>query len=475
VDEMRARKAAVAVTAVAALSTCLLAGAPVVTAGAGVGGGHAAQAATDELVLVAGDFTGDAREEVFVYRPGTAPDHLATFTDQDASAGHPIHAIETSFTVNGRYRPVAANVDADPYDEILWYAPGTAADYRWDFRTNTAVGSTPLTVNGYYTPLAGDFTADGTDDVFWYGPGTAPDFLWDVDASGTHSSTAQTVNGTYLTAVGSFGTDATDDVFFYNVDAAGPDHVWDFVAGTTAHRDTPYAVSGTYRPYALDLRGEGAGGGDIFWYGPGAAPDYRWDFSGARLASSTPDPVNGYYDPVVTADLFADGSDDILWVAAPGAGGARTVQLWDHDLQGSALARSRYQLSGESWPSMNGVPGTATATAFTGAGSGEVELGWDAVAGATGYRVLRGAQSGFVTVASIDVTTGATTAAPEVTGLWSAEHTYDPYSGALDAPDRSPWFRYVDVGGPGQRCYRVIARNTAGDGPASTTACGSPP
>jgi hypothetical protein len=187
--------------------------------------------------------------------------------------------------------------------------------------------------------------------------------------------------------------------------------------------------------------------------------------------------VSGYYDPVVTADLFADGSDDILWVADVARGGTPAVQLWDHDLAGTTLTRARYRLTGESWPSMSGLPGAPAVTAGPGGGSGEIVVRWDAVAGATGYRVLRSPDPDgtFAAVAGIDVTTGAATASPGVTTIWSAGHTYVPSGGTLSAPDPSPWFEYVEVGGPRNRCFRVVARNAVGDGPASATACGSPP
>jgi hypothetical protein len=469
---MRARTTAAVMVAVATLTS----GAPSSGAPTGVGAAPT-EASVVRPRLVAGDFTGDAREEVFVHRPGRAPDHLATFTDEDASAGHPIHAIETPFTVNGSYVPVAADVDGDDHDELLWYAPGSARDYLWDFTSDTAATSRPLTVNGDYTPVAGDFTGDGTDDVFWYGRGTAPDFLWDYDATGAHSSSRQTVNGDYVPIAGSYGTDATDDIFFYNRVVAGPDNLWDFRAGTTGHVNRAFQVTGTYRPYALDLRGEGAGGGDIFWYGPGAGPDSRWDFAGGRLASAVADPVSGRYDPVVSADLFADGADDVLWVGDVTSGGSRTVHLWDHDVQGTQLIRTRYQLSGESWPGISGLPAAPDVTAGAGGGSGEIAVRWDAVAGATGYRVVRAPTPGgsFSTVAAIDVTTGVATAVPEVTTIWSAGHSYVPPGPVLTSPDPSPWFEYIEVGGARERCFRVIARNAAGDGPASATACGSPP
>jgi hypothetical protein len=116
-------------------------------------------------------------------------------------------------------------------------------------------------------------------------------------------------------------------------------------------------------------------------------------------------------------------------------------------------------------------------SAGPGGGSGEVVLNWDAVTGATGYRVLRSAAPNgpFETVADLNVTTGSATAAPDVVNVWSEEHSYIPSAGALDAPDRSPEFQYIDVVSAEQRCYRVVAYSAAGDGPASVTACGSPP
>ncbi len=127
-------------------------------------------------------------------------------------------------------------------------------------------------------------------------------------------------------------------------------------------------------------------------------------------------------------------------------------------------------------PPLN-VPGVTTARARPGGGSGEVVVDWRAVTGATGYQVLRaGAPGGlFVTVADVNITTGSTRAADGVTNIWSEDHMYLPSGGSLTAPDRSPWFQYVDIGDPGQRCYRVIAHNPTAEGRASAVTCGSPP
>jgi hypothetical protein len=111
--------------------------------------------------------------------------------------------------------------------------------------------------------------------------------------------------------------------------------------------------------------------------------------------------------------------------------------------------------------------------AHSSGGSGEVQVDWNAVPRATGYRVLRVDGGRTRVVADFDITTGHTTAAPEVVAIWSAEHGYVPDRGPLTHVDRSPWFQYVDYL-PGRRCYQVQAFNTAGNGPLSAVTCGAP-
>jgi hypothetical protein len=81
----------------------------------------------------------------------------------------------------------------------------------------------------------------------------------------------------------------------------------------------------------------------------------------------------------------------------------------------------------------------------------------------------------FAIAADFDVTTGITTTVPEVVNIWSAQHTYVPSGGALDEPDRSPWFEMVTirVNSASKFCFRVIAYNAAGAAPPSAIACGS--
>ncbi len=49
----------------------------------------------------------------------------------------------------------------------------------------TAPAAPPIyQVGGTYSPFSGDIDANGFDDVVWYGPGTAPDSLWLFDGDG---------------------------------------------------------------------------------------------------------------------------------------------------------------------------------------------------------------------------------------------------------------------------------------------------
>ena len=127
----------------------------------------------------------------------------------------------------------------------------------------------------------------------------------------------------------------------------------------------------------------------------------------------------------------------------------------------------------------SGVPNAVDViSAGPSAGSGEVGLRWNAVANATGYRVLRATTSSgpFVVNADFDVTTGKATAGTDVINIWSEHYSYKPTRGAFVPPDASPRFEYIEIvsGGTVRRYFRVVAYNTSGDAPASIVVCGVP-
>lgn len=282
----------------------------------------AGAAVPDDYQLLSGNFVGgaDSTDELFYYAPGSETEALASFTHYGDVVSHDLLG---SFTVNGTYKPLVGDLDGDGMDEILWYAPGTATDYLWNFTSNTSVSSVAYTANGTYAgATVGDYTGDGADDVLWYAPGPAQDYLWEYNVGGGYTSTPRTINGTYRPISGSFGNDATDDIFWYSPGTAG-DYLWDFNVGTTSYSQQAFTVNGTnYRPFALDMFGDGPGNEDIFWYAPGATADHTWDFVGGDVYSYA-ETVGGEY-LTAAGDYFGDGVDDIVFQNYD------LMVLWEH-------------------------------------------------------------------------------------------------------------------------------------------------
>lgn len=218
--------------------------------------------------------------------------------------------LSSGSTVNGRYRPVATDLDCDGRTDLLWYGPGGALDTLWLGRADRRFTSTAVNVSGDYVPLAGDFDGDGCGDVFWYGLGSIPDYVWYGGPSVEGFS--QSVGGTaYHPVVGDVDGDGRDDILWY-LPGGASDPIWYGGPRATFSRATR-AVSGSYLPVAGDLDGDGAD--DLLWYAPGSGADHLWwGTPGQRTVRSTPVSVSGRYR-TVSADLDADGADEVLWHA----------------------------------------------------------------------------------------------------------------------------------------------------------------
>ena len=214
-------------------------------------------------------------------------------------------AAPPTYPVNGTYSPFSGDIDANGFDDIVWYGPGTVADSVWLFHEDGRT-SVPTSVAGSYTTATGDFNGNGFDDILWYAPGTAADSIW-FSGPGGLTSQRITVNGTYTPVTADFDRNGFDDILWYGRGTIA-DSVWFFNAsGRTSRAIT---VNGLYRPMAGDFNRDGFG--DVFWYAPGSGAESIWFGGSAGFRSAAAPRVAGTYTTRVL-DANGDGYDDVFW------------------------------------------------------------------------------------------------------------------------------------------------------------------
>jgi hypothetical protein len=209
----------------------------------------------------------------------------------------------------------------------------------------------------------------------------------------------------------------------------------------------------TTRPTQVTLRPGMSAHANLHWYAIAAGGD-------SQTGTCQPEP----------AFLLVTPPDETQSIRVPWNAGPVCAQ--GRIIQGPYTAGR----SGQTGSGSASVPPAVVAEATPGGGSGEVAVRWAAVPRARGYRVVRTTATGtqLRVVADFDITTGRTTAAAEVVNIWSSGHSYVPDRGRLTQVDRSARFEYVDVGA-GRRYYRVLAYNSAGNGPLSAVTGAAPP
>jgi hypothetical protein len=212
--------------------------------------------------------------------------------------------------VTGTYTPLVGNFSGDARDDILWYAPGSGAEQLW---IATGIPSQPFTkqaapsVGGTYTPLVGNFGGDAYEEILWYAPGTGADVLW-RNPVGFFESQAVRIEGTFRPLV--LENPGTWSAIFWYAPGAARDALWQFT--NTSWISTSHLVNGTYQPFVLDQNGDFVD--DIFWYAPGTASDTLWLRRSSGGFNPYPKTVNGTYTPLVGEwGPVADNFEDILW------------------------------------------------------------------------------------------------------------------------------------------------------------------
>lgn len=208
---------------------------------------------------------------------------------------------------------------AGPRDEAVAGGP-TSFNQLYD--------SYPASVSGNYQPIAGDFDCDGSRrEILWYAAGPAPDYIWKITgtAGGTLQYTSEplTIKGTYQPFIISYdgAGNCGWDIFWYAPGPA-PDYIWNFdTPGDFAYESVRTSVTGTYTPVVTEI-GSGVG---IYWYAPGSATDHIWllDQMGGITQSGAPQ-VSGTYRPVPARATMGTGVG-ILWYGR----GTSPDHFWD--------------------------------------------------------------------------------------------------------------------------------------------------
>jgi hypothetical protein len=220
-----------------------------------------------------------------------------------------------AMSVSGSFIPLTGQFGGDAATDILWYAPGTGADSLWignkTKRGSSAFTRIPLTINKTYTPIVGDFYGDDYDDIIWYAPGTAPDSAWvSDDVPGYFTNKAIRINGTFKPTVLHDYTAANrkDDILWYAPGSA-KDYVWHMnETGDGAYSTVNLSISGTFQVVAGDWNADNLE--DVVLYAPGAAKDYRWASKADGSFATSALTVNGNFRPL---PIYQTDGDGILW------------------------------------------------------------------------------------------------------------------------------------------------------------------
>jgi hypothetical protein len=232
--------------------------------------------------------------------------------------------------VTGTYRPLVGNFTGDQRDDILWYAPGSGAESLWIGTGNPAqpfLKQAAPSVNGTYTPLVGNFSGDSWDEILWYAPGPAGDVLWNNPA-GYFEAEPLSINGSFQPIV--LDNPGTWSAVFWYAPGSGPDFLWQFL--NTDWISTTHPVSSTFQPFPIDWNGDQVD--DIFWYAPGTARDYIWQRLPSGGFTSSYRPVNGTYVPLVGEfSPNPDLREEVLWSNASG-----TDALWTNSEGGEVTS-----------------------------------------------------------------------------------------------------------------------------------------
>ena len=232
---------------------------------------------------------------------------------------------DDSFTYRNRpvtgtnYTPVAADLDANGWDDVIFFDPGMGtANILFGgpngFYTSTSVD---FEVAPGYTLFVGNFDGQAGDDIYLYKSGSSPEKVYWSTAYSTNvagwTTTSPNVSTSYVPVVGNFDGQHGDDIYWYNKWLGTV--VKSMSTGTktfpTLVANESFGTSHPYVPIVGDFEGDGRD--DIFWYraGSGNQSIVWYHRATSRFVSSRH--IGGVYETPFAGDFDGDGDDDIFW------------------------------------------------------------------------------------------------------------------------------------------------------------------
>lgn len=308
---------------------------------------------------------GDANynREVLFFGPGGYADKLFTNLNNGTFS-------TTNFTIGGWWLPVIGRFHGGSNSEILWWGPGDGS-LLWRYASGTGVTQTVAdteyfgsTVDLDFGPklLTGSFSAgaSGNTEILAYGD------CYGYVTRGTGTTGFETdlvdmlyIFGTcdmsgHIPLLGDFDGDSQGDIFWYGPGAA-PDRMLRVTSGTlwtmsdfAGYQVFDLPVAGYYKPLVGDFNGDGKS--DIFWYQPGTNPDPIWLFQTASTYTSLMTEVDGDYAPIV-GDFNSDSCDDIVWYSAV----TDQLLIWRSDCDGTFTAQTSLSVPANAYPVGYGI------------------------------------------------------------------------------------------------------------------------
>ena len=221
---------------------------------------------TKAIVLDNRPMYGGAKDSVFWYAAGSAPDRVDRFT---WNAGQPLRAIASSAPVFGTYQPVTGDFDGNGLGDVFWYGPGSVADSMWLASRAGGFVKVSKSVSGSYATIVGNFAGTPQrDELLFYASGSAADYLWTFSSTGVQSTTKVTTSasGSAYVLKG-----PQDSVMTWT--GGGVPAIWQFTAASDGSKSSGNSAVGVgARPLIGDFVGSG-GASSVLWYTPGAGAE----------------------------------------------------------------------------------------------------------------------------------------------------------------------------------------------------------